>query len=88
MRRQLLTAAPSWVLMIFGCVLAVFFVGGERWAVGISLSLGLSMLVSFFVQLILQEKEGLVNRLAFTTAGSLLVAGAGIVVAFAIYGIG
>ena len=88
MRRQLLTAIPSWVFIIFGCVLSVFFVGGERWAIGISISLGLSILISFFVQLILQEKDGLVNRLAFTTAGSLLVAAAGIVSAFAMNGIG
>jgi hypothetical protein len=36
----------------------------------------------------MQRKQGLVNRLAFTTAGSLVIGAVGIVVALVQYGLG
>jgi hypothetical protein len=50
--------------------------------------MGASLLVSFVVQLSMQRKEGLVNRLAFTTAGSLVIGAAGIAVAWVQHGLG
>ena len=58
------------------------------WAVVISATMGASLVVSFVVQLSMQRKEGLVNRLAFTTAGSLAVGAAGIAVGLVQHGLG
>jgi hypothetical protein len=44
--------------------------------------------LSFVIQLSLQRKQGLVNRLAFTTAGSLVIGAVGIVVALVQHGLG
>jgi hypothetical protein len=75
------------VIALGGSVWAVV-AGGAQWAGAISLTVGASIVVSFVVQLSLQRKEGLVNRLAFTTSGSLLIAAAGVVGAWLAHGIG
>jgi hypothetical protein len=54
----------------------------------ISATIGASLVLSFVIQLSMQRKQGLVNRLAFTTAGSLIIGAVGIVVALAQYGLG
>jgi hypothetical protein len=87
MPRRFATALPSWVIALGGSVWAVV-AGGAQWAGAISLTVGASIVVSFVVQLSLQRKEGLVNRLAFTTSGSLLIAAAGVVGAWLAHGIG
>jgi hypothetical protein len=50
--------------------------------------MGAAIVLSFVVQLSLQRKEGLVNRLAFTASGSLMIGAAGIVAALVLHGIG
>jgi len=87
MPRKLATALPSWIIALGGSVWAVF-AGGTQWPGAISLTVGASIVVSFIVQLSLQRKAGLVNRLAFTTSGSLLIAAAGVVGAWLAHGIG
>ena len=87
MPRRFATALPSWVIALIGSVWAVIFTG-PQWPGTISVTVGASIVVSFVVQLSLQRKEGLVNRLAFTTSGSLLIAAAGMVVAWLAHGVG
>lgn len=87
MPRRFATAIPSWIVALVGTVYAIVAEGVE-WAGTISVSIGTAIVLSFIVQLSLQRKEGLVNRLAFTTAGSLLIGAVGIVAAWAIHGVG
>ncbi|MDP4586024.1 MAG: hypothetical protein NWS64_01840 [Microbacteriaceae bacterium] len=87
MPRRIASALPSWIVAVIGTVYAVAL-GGGMWAVVISATMGASLLVSFVVQLSMQRKEGLVNRLAFTTAGSLVIGATGIAVAWAQHGLG
>lgn len=87
MPRRIASALPSWIVAVIGTVYAVTL-GSALWAVVISAAMGASVLVSFVVQLMMQRKEGLVNRLAFTTAGSLVIGAAGIAVAWAQHGLG
>jgi hypothetical protein len=87
MPRRIASALPSWIVAVIGTVYAVTL-GNSMWAVVISATMGASLLVSFIVQLSMQRKEGLVNRLAFTTAGSLAIGAAGIAVAWVQHGLG
>lgn len=87
MPRRIASALPSWIVAVIGTVSAITL-GGAMWAVVISATMGASLVVSFVVQLSMQRKEGLVNRLAFTTAGSLIVGATGVAVAWAQYGLG
>ena len=87
MPRRFATALPSWVIALVGSVWAVAQ-SDTLWAGTISVALGASIVTSFVVQLSIQRKEGLVNRLAFTTAGSLLIAALGVVVAWLAHGVG
>lgn len=87
MPRRIASALPSWIAAAIGTVYAVTL-GSAMWAVVISVAMGAAMLVSFVVQLMMQRKAGLVNRLAFTTAGSLVIGAAGIAVAWVQYGLG
>lgn len=87
MPRRFATALPSWIIASIGSVWAVVQ-SDTLWAGTVSVALGASIVVSFVVQLSLQRKEGLVNRLAFTTTGSLLIAAVGVVVAWLAHGVG
>jgi len=87
MPRRLASALPSWIIAILGTAAAVVG-GGNQWATGISIAMGASLLVSFIVQLSMQRKQGLVNRLAFTTAGSLVIGAVGIAIAWPLHGLG
>jgi hypothetical protein len=87
MPRRFATALPSWVLA--ACIVAYALVAGNPvWPGAISVAMGSAIVLSFIVQLSLQRKEGLVNRLAFTASGSLVIGAIGIVVALALHGIG
>lgn len=87
MPRRLASALPSWIVAIAGTVFAVTL-GSSQWAEVISTTIGASLVLSFVIQLSMQRKQGLVNRLAFTTAGSLIIGAVGIVVAWFSYGLG
>lgn len=87
MPRRFATALPSWLIALIGSVWA-FVQSDTLWAGTISVALGASIVVSFVVQLSIQRKEGLVNRLAFTTTGSLLIAAVGVVAAWVAHGVG
>lgn len=87
MPRRFATALPSWLIAVAGTIVALTQ-DGTQWSGTISVALGASILVSFFIQLSLQRKEGLVNRLAFTTAGSLLVAAVGVAGSLLLHGVG
>lgn len=87
MPRRFATALPSWAIAVFGSVWAVV-AADDQWPGTISVALGASIVVSFIVQLSIQRKEGLVNRLAFTTSGSLLVSALGLVAAWVTHGVG
>lgn len=87
MSRRIASALPSWVLTLAGTVYAVVL-SDSLWPTVISATLGAAIVLSFVVQLSLQRKEGLVNRLAFTTAGSLVIGAVGIVVCLALDGLG
>lgn len=87
MPRRFATALPSWVIAFAGAVWAVVM-GGVTWPGVLSVALGASIVVSFVVQLSIQRKEGLVNRLAFTTSGSLIVTAVAVVVAWLLHGVG
>lgn len=87
MPRRIASALPSWIVAVIGTVYAITL-GSAMWAVVISVTMGASLVVSFVVQLSMQRKEGLVNRLAFTTAGSLIIGATGIAVAWAQHGLG
>lgn len=87
MPRRFATALPSWAIALAGAVWAVV-AGGVTWPGVLSVALGASIVVSFVVQLSIQRKEGLVNRLAFTTSGSLVVTAVAVVVAWLLHGVG
>jgi len=87
MPRRIASALPSWIVAVIGSVYAITL-GSAMWAVVISATIGASLLVSFIAQLSMQRKEGLVNRLAFTTAGSLIIGATAIAVAWALHGLG
>jgi len=87
MPRRIASALPSWIISVAGTVFALTF-GSTQWATIISATIGASLVLSFVVQLSMQRKQGLVNRLAFATAGSLVIGAAGIVVALVQYGLG
>jgi hypothetical protein len=87
MPRRIATALPAWIVAVIGTVYAITL-GSSMWDVVISATMGASLLVSFVVQLSMQRKEGLVNRLAFTTAGSLAIGAAGIAIAWVQHGLG
>ena len=87
MPRRFASALPSWIVAIAGTVFAVTL-GSSQWAEVISTTIGASLVLSFVIQLSMQRKQGLVNRLAFTTAGSLIIGAVGIVVAWFSYGLG
>ena len=87
MPRRIASALPSWIVSVAGTVFALT-VGSTQWATIISATIGASLVLSFVVQLSMQRKQGLVNRLAFTTAGSLVIGAVGIVVALVQYGLG
>ena len=87
MPRRFATALPSWVIALIGSVWAAF-TDGAMWPGVISVAVGASIVVSFVVQLSIQRKEGLVNRLAFTTSGSLFIAALGVVAAWLSHGVG
>jgi hypothetical protein len=86
MPRRFASALPSWFVAVAGTLFAVT-IGSAQWATVISATMGASLVLSFGVQLALQRRQGLVNRLAFTTAGSLIVGAIGIVVAWSLYGL-
>ncbi len=87
MPRRIASALPSWIVAIAGTVFAVLF-GSAQWPTIISAAMGASLVLSFVIQLLMQRRQGLVNRLAFTTTGSLVIGAVGIVVALARYGLG
>jgi hypothetical protein len=87
MPRRFASALPSWIVAVAGTVFAGA-PGSAQWAEAISVTIGASLVLSFAVQLSMQRKQGLVNRLAFTTAGSLVIGAGGIVVALVQYGLG
>ena len=87
MSRRIATAIPSWLIALAGDILALTL-RRDLWPTVISVAMGAALVVSFVIQLSLQRKEGLVNRLAFTAAGSLAIGAAGIVAAVLAYGIG
>lgn len=87
MPRRIASALPSWILALGGTGYSVSL-DSAMWPVAISATMGAAILLSFIIQLAMQRKEGLVNRLALTTAGSLIIGGAGIVVAWLLHGIG
>jgi hypothetical protein len=87
MPRRIASALPSWIASLAGTVFALTL-GSAQWATVISATIGASLVLSFVVQLSMQRKQGLVNRLAFTTAGSLVIGAVGIVVALLQYGLG
>ncbi|MEY4312900.1 MAG: hypothetical protein RLZZ319_409 [Actinomycetota bacterium] len=87
MPRRIATALPSWIVAVAGSIFAVT-TDSERWPTVISVTMGAALVISFVVQLSLQRKEGLVNRLALTTAVSLAIGGVGLAAAWLIHGIG
>jgi predicted membrane channel-forming protein YqfA (hemolysin III family) len=87
MPRRIATALPSWIIAIAGTAFALT-TDAQRWPTVISVTMGATLVISFVVQLSLQRKEGLVNRLALTTAVSLAIGGVGLAAAWLLYGIG
>jgi hypothetical protein len=87
MPRRFASALPSWIVAVAGTVFALTL-GSAQWAEVISVTIGASLVLSFVIQLSMQRKQGLVNRLAFTTAGSLVIGAVGIVVALVQHGLG
>ena len=87
MPRRFASALPSWIVAIAGTIFALTQ-GAAQWETSISVTMGAAIVLSFVVQLSMQRKQGLVNRLAFTTAGSLLIGAVGIVAAWSMHGLG
>jgi hypothetical protein len=87
MPRRFATALPSWVVAA-GIVGYAVVAGNPVWPGAISVAMGAAIVLSFIVQLSIQRKEGLVNRLAFTASGSLMIGAVGIVAALVLHGIG
>ncbi len=87
MPRRIATALPSWIVALAGSIYAVT-TDAQQWPTVISVTMGATLVISFVVQLSLQRKEGLVNRLALTTAVSLAIGGVGLATSWLLHGIG
>lgn len=70
---------PVWVFTAAGIALVGVSVSEERRVAAMVAVLAASVLVSFFLQVVAYRSGGLVSRLSWATAGSVLLTAAGAV---------
>lgn len=66
---------PIWVAAVAAIAAIVFLVPREQYAMFLSLTLGVAVLLVFAAQLVLQQKDGLVARVTIAVTGCVLLLG-------------
>ncbi|ARC55886.1 hypothetical protein AS850_02185 [Frondihabitans sp. 762G35] len=74
-RLRLATTIPVWFAALVGAVIVGLTTSGDRYLVWLPLVLGLTILLTFCLQLATREKDGLVDRTMLSLTGSLVVLG-------------
>ncbi len=72
---SLYSVTPVWVLVALAAILTLVLVPLEQHLLWFSLTLAVSALLTFCVQLGLDRKEGLVSRVMASLGGSLVLLG-------------
>lgn len=63
---------PVWLATLLGAVLVAVF-AGDRFFTWVPVVAAVSLLLTFVIQLSLQRKEGLVNRMIASVGGSVAI---------------
>ncbi len=87
MPRRFATAVPVWIVALIGSVGAFVVNEAQPWPATLSIVLGACLILTFGIQLALQRKKGLVNRMAFTTTGVLIIVGVAMITAVLVHGV-
>lgn len=64
---------PVWLLTVLGAVLILFFCPADQQFLWLSIALAVGAIVTFCIQLGLDRKEGLVNRVMVSLGGSVVI---------------
>lgn len=72
-RRGVRSVAAVWILMVIGAVLLGIFVRPSHVVALLPVVLGGGILVTFCLQLALDRKDGLVNRVIASLGGSVVI---------------
>jgi hypothetical protein len=70
---SLYTVTPVWVLLALAAASILLFVPAEAHLLWFSISLAAGIILTFCIQLGLDRKEGLVNRVMASLGGSIIV---------------
>ena len=74
-RRFPLSAIPVWVVVAVGAVLVLLLASGDQRLAWLPIVLVVGVLGTFVIQLGLDQKVGLVNRVIISLSGSVLILG-------------
>jgi len=74
-RRFPLSVLPVWLLVSIGAVLVVLLAPSGQRLSWMPIVLVVGVLATFVIQLVLDEKTGLVNRVIISLSGSVLILG-------------
>ncbi|WP_166877468.1 hypothetical protein [Salinibacterium sp. ZJ450] len=83
-----ISIVPVWVGVVFAAVAVLIVAPPSSYLSWLAVIFGTSLLVTFALQLVLQEKEGLVGRIVLSIAGSVILLAVATAVALPIAGIG
>lgn len=83
-----ISIVPVWVGVVIAAVAVLIATPPNAYLSWLSVILGSAILVTFALQLVLQEKEGLVGRIMLSIAGSVILLAVATAVAVLVTGIG
>jgi hypothetical protein len=72
-RRGIRSVAAVWILMVIGAILVGIFAEPKHEIALLPVVLGAGILITFCVQLALDRKDGLVNRVMASLGGSVVI---------------
>ena len=70
---SLYTVTPVWLLVALGATLILFLVPTSEHLFWLSVALAAGTILTFFIQLGVDRKEGLVNRVMASLGGSIVI---------------
>ncbi|WP_167043058.1 hypothetical protein [Salinibacterium sp. ZJ454] len=83
-----ISIVPVWTGVVIAAVAVLIVAPPSSYLSWLAIIFGTSLLVTFALQLVLQEKEGLVGRIMLSIAGSVILLAVATAVALPIAGIG
>jgi hypothetical protein len=83
-----ISIVPVWVGVVIAAVAVLIIAPPSSYLSWLAVIFGCALLVTFALQLVLQEKEGLVGRIMLSIAGSVILLAVATAVALPIAGIG